>query len=154
MNRHVILFSFIAFFILSTVSSASAQRTDFKFKMGSGKTPRGFIQIKPTTVFTLKKGYGIDFASEVNVGGQRGESFITANKPFFFSVNVPEGNYKVTVTIGNTNEPAELTVKAESRRLMLEKISTKPGEKTTKTFVVNIRKPEISTGGKVSLKER
>jgi lysophospholipase L1-like esterase len=60
----------------------------------------------------------------------------------------------VTVTIGNTNEPAELTVKAESRRLMLEKISTKPGEKTTKTFVVNIRKPEISTGGKVSLKER
>lgn len=65
-----------------------------------------------------------------------------------------EGNYKVTLTIGDAKEKGGLTVKAESRRLMLEKIITQPGEVITKTFIVNVRKPEISTGGKVSLKER
>ena len=79
---------------------------------------------------------------------------MTADKPFFFSVNVTEGNYKVTLTIGDAKEKGGLTVKAESRRLMLEKIITQPGEVITKTFIVNVRMPEISTGGKVSLKER
>ncbi len=37
---------------------------------------------------------------------------------------------------------------------MLENLSTKPGEILTRSFVVNVRKPEISTGGRVRLKER
>jgi lysophospholipase L1-like esterase len=67
---------------------------------------------------------------------------------------VPEGNYKVTVTFGDYKEPTATTVKAELRRLMLEKVETKAGEFITKSFIVNVRTPQISTGGEVKLKDR
>jgi len=136
-----------------------AQQTNFKFQLGCGKVPKGYLQIGSGSVFSEKMGYGIDLGSKAKIidrGGQNPikHSFMTSDKPFFFSVNVPEGNYKVTLTVGDSKEAGELTVKAESRRLMLEKVITKPGEFVTKMFIVNIRKPEINTNGKVSLKER
>ena len=45
-------------------------------------------------------------------------------------------------------------VKAELRRLMLERVDTKAGEFVTRSFVVNVRTPKISTGGDVKLKDR
>jgi lysophospholipase L1-like esterase len=43
-------------------------------------------------------------------------------------------------------------VKSELRRLMLENVTTRPGETVTKTFTVNVRTPKIPTGGEVRLK--
>jgi lysophospholipase L1-like esterase len=147
------------FTLLALAGSVSAQKTSFKFEFGSGKVQPGYTAITSSSAFTDAVGYGFDFKSTVQSVDRGGKaplksSFITSGKPFFFSVNVPEGNYKVTVTLGDAKDKTETTVKAESRRLMLEKVVTKPGEFVTKTFIVNIRKPEISTGGKVSLKPR
>ncbi len=149
----------IAIVITLAVCNAKAQQTDFKFQLGSGKVPQDYIQIGANTIFSENTGYGIDLGSVVKIiehesNDPAKRSFMTAYKPFFFSVNVPEGNYKVTLTIGGARESGELTVKAEARRLILEKIITKPGEFVTKSFIVNVRRPEIITGGKVSLKER
>ncbi|HEY0623225.1 MAG TPA: rhamnogalacturonan acetylesterase [Sphingomonas sp.] len=55
-----------------------------------------------------------------------------------FSVRLPEGNYRVTLTLGR-RAAAETTVKAEGRRLMLEAVRTRAGRSTTRSFVVNIR---------------
>ena len=52
--------------------------------------------------------------------------------PFFFSVKVPDGNYRVTVVLGSRKRAAETTVRAESRRLMVEKCVTRKGR--TETF--------------------
>jgi len=145
---------YITCFLTLVSFQINAQKTDFKFQLGSGKTPHGFIPVGANTIFTEERGYGIDLGSAVNIIEQSNKSFLTADKPFFFSVNVPEGNYKVTLTIGSVNKAGELTVKAESRRLMLEKVLTKPGEMVTKTFIVNIRKPVISSGRQVTRKER
>jgi lysophospholipase L1-like esterase len=139
--------------------AATAQKTDFKFQFGSGKKVPGYQQVTASSTFNNDAGYGLDFnstAQAVERGGKDAlkSSFLTSDKPFFFSVNVPEGNYKVTVTLGDSKEATETTIKAESRRLMLEHVVTKPGEFVTKSFIVNIRKPEIITGGKVSLKAR
>lgn len=147
-----------ALFILAT-GTVSAQQTSFKFRFGPGKAVAGYKQVLAASAFTNDAGYGIDFGSvakDLVLGGKDAlkSSCITSDKPFYFSVNVPEGNYKVTVTLGDTKDKTETTIKAESRRLMIEKAETRPGEFVTKTFVVNIRKPEISTGGKVSLKPR
>lgn len=30
--------------------------------------------------------------------------FITSNKPFYFSVAIPEGNYDITLNLGDTKE--------------------------------------------------
>ena len=158
MNNSIKLSGAIAFLMLAA-GAVSAQKTDFKFEFGSGKVKSGYTAVTPATVYTKDLGYGFDFGSTVQAVDRGGKdpmkaSLITSDKPFFFSVDVPEGNYRVTVTLGDAKEPTVTTVKAESRRLMLEKVETKAGEFVTKTFVVYIRKPEISTGGKVSLKPR
>jgi len=139
--------------------TASAQQSNYKFQFGAAKAVSGYKLVTASSTFTNDAGYGFDNGSVVQAVDRGGKdalknSFITSDKPFFFSANVPEGNYKVTVTLGDAKEKTETTVKAESRRLMLEKIVTKPGEFVTKSFIVNIRKPEISTGGKVGLKPR
>src|SRR5579864_2724084 len=56
----------------------------------------------------------------------------TSDKPFFFSIPVPEGSYRVSVILGGP-QASSTTVKAEARRLMLEAIPTKPGESVTRT---------------------
>ena len=71
-----------------------------------------------------------------------------------FSLSVPEGNYKVTITLGRADGDSVTTVKAELRRLTLENVETKNGKFATRTFTVNVRTPQIAGGGEVKLKER
>ena len=71
-----------------------------------------------------------------------------------FSVVLPEGNYLVTVTLGDAHGESATTVKAELRRLVLESEHTTAGRFVTRSFVVNIRTPEIRSGGEVRLKDR
>lgn len=138
---------------------AQAQFTNAKYAFGLSKAPSGYTSITPDTKFSDASGFGFDFDSQVKTvnnsnSNKIGSSYITADKPFYFSVNVPEGNYKVTVTLGDSKGTSTTTVKAESRRLMLEKVQTPNGAVKKYSFIVNIRKPEISTGGKVTLKPR
>lgn len=84
-----------------------------------------------------------------------------SDNPFSFSVDLPEGNYDVGVTLGDPEGASETTVRAESRRLMLEKVRTGRGETVERTFTVNIRNarldppPENAPGGsRVLLKDR
>jgi hypothetical protein len=67
----------------------------------------------------------------------------SSDKPFFFSIAEPEGNYRVTVVLGS-DKAATTTVWAEARRLMLEKIPTKANASVTRTFDVNVRYPEFT----------
>ena len=79
------------------------------------------------------------------------------DQPFFLSIPVPPGNYRITVALGG-KEASTTTVRAEARRLMLEKVVVKPGATVTKTFDVNVRIPEFTkpdgTQGRVRLKQR
>jgi lysophospholipase L1-like esterase len=78
-----------------------------------------------------------------------------AGTPQYLSVKVPEeGNYRVTVTFGAPDAPAITTVKAELRRLMLENVRTEAGQFETRSFLVNVRRPQIPGGGEVKLKPR
>jgi lysophospholipase L1-like esterase len=69
--------------------------------------------------------------------------FATSDQPFFFSVAVPEGNYRVTVTLGDAAGESVNTIKAESRRLMLEKVVTTAGQFATRIFTVNVRNSKV-----------
>jgi lysophospholipase L1-like esterase len=75
-------------------------------------------------------------------------------QPFYYSVPVADGNYKVTVTLGSKKRAAHTVVRAESRRLMVENCTTRKGEFQTFSFIVNKRSPFIGEGKKVSLKPR
>lgn len=75
--------------------------------------------------------------------------------PRYFSFRVPaEGNYRVTVTVGDPDADAVTTVKAELRRLMLENIRTARGQYEKRSFLVNVRRPQIAGDGEVRLKPR
>jgi len=63
-------------------------------------------------------------------------------KPFFFSIALPDGNYEVTLKLGGPT-PSTTTVRAESRRLFVDRLATAAGATKTETFVVNVRTATI-----------
>lgn len=133
---------------LFTAGSASAQTYNFVFdkKAKTGSTTTA-THITPSDIYPSgDKGFGYDFTAATN-GTETG-------KPFFFSVNVPDGNYKVTVTLGSRKSKAMTTVRAESRRLFLENISTRKGELKTYSFTVNKRNTRIGDNDRVKIKKR
>jgi lysophospholipase L1-like esterase len=136
-----------------------AHPQSLKFDFGPGKVAPGYTQVLQTTTYNKELGYGFEPDSSVSCVDRGGRDALrsdlcTSDQPFFFSVALPEGNYNVTITFGDQNAETTTTVKAELRRLMLEEVHTAPGKFTTRTFTVNIRTPQISTGEEVKLKER
>ena len=148
------IFAIVAIFAISSYS----QTIYTKFDFGSGKSANGFTQVSQNTIYNKETGYGFEDTANISCL-DRGDKnlllsgFCTSDKPFYFSVAVPEGNYKVTITFGDKNEDTVTTVKAELRRLMLEKIETKKGKFTTQSFIVNVRNPNFPNG-EVKLKDR
>jgi lysophospholipase L1-like esterase len=129
-------------------ASLSAQ-TSFKFDFGAAAPASGWTQVSPANVYSTGAGFGFEPGASVATG----TNATSSAKPFYFSVKLPEGNYKVTATLGG-DAASVATVKAELRRLMLEKVPTDDGKTETRTFIVNIRTPSIAGGGTVKLKDR
>ena len=77
-----------------------------------------------------------------------------SSSPFAFSVQVPDGNYRVTVTLGNRKKAGQTVVRAESRRHFSDLVSTKKGQYETVSFVVNKHSPRIDQNVSVKLKPR
>ncbi len=79
---------------------------------------------------------------------------IERTQPIDFSVRVPDGNYRVTVTLGSKKRAAQTVVRAESRRHFTDVVTTKKGKYETVTFVVNKHEPQIDASHSVKLKPR
>ncbi len=74
--------------------------------------------------------------------------------PFYFSVKVPDGNYRVQVTLGSKRRSSQTVVRAESRKLMVEDATLRKGKYATYTFTVQKRSPYINDQQSVSLHPR
>lgn len=79
---------------------------------------------------------------------------VKSNAPFTRNIEVPDGNYKVTVVLGFKKKAGNTVVRAENRRLMVDEVATKKGQFKTVEFVVNKRTPEIEKGKRVKVKDR
>src|SRR5271157_1058288 len=132
-----------ALVLTAPVAVAQVSKTSFKFDFGQAKVAPGYVRVPADTVYSKELGYGFEPGSAIQ-----------SDKPALFSVAVPEGNYRVDVVLGDQRSECTTTVKAESRRLMLERIYTAPGKFVTRSFTVNVRIPKISTGGEVTLDTR
>ena len=86
----------------------------------------------------------------VDISNQNAKS----NAPFTRNIEVPDGNYKVTVVLGSKKKAGKTVVRAENRRLMVDEVATKKGQFKTVEFVVNKRTPEIEKGKRVKVKDR
>jgi beta-galactosidase len=129
------------------------------FDFGPGPVGPGAQQILAATTYSRERGFGFLESSGIScpdrqaaAAGTRG--FCTSDAPFRFVVNVPEGNYRVTVTLGDPDGETLTTIRAESRRLMAEHVATPRGGFVTRSFTVNVRTPRLEAGGSVALKTR
>ena len=77
-----------------------------------------------------------------------------STQPFSFSAAVPDGNYRVTVTLGNKKKAGQTVVRAESRRHYFDVVDTKKGKFKTLSFIVNKHSPKIDDKISVKLKPR
>jgi len=140
--------------LLLAISSGAQAKWNYRFNFAPGDAAAGYLRVSPDEEYTMDSGYGFEPGGTV-VAVDRGKGgFVTSDKPFYFSVALPEGNYSVTLKLGDPAGESTTTVKAELRRLMLENIHTDAGQIVEKTITVNIRTPNISTGGHVVLKAR
>lgn len=156
MKKHIFFFLFFA-----VLNSFQAQTTTFKFDFGTNKPQNGFIGIDEMSIYQASKGYGflpseamIEAVERDKKQPSLASNFVTADRPFYFSVDLPEGNYDIKMTFGDTKGASLTTVKVENRRLMLEKVKTTEGGIVTKTFTVNVRSALISGNDSVKLKPR
>ena len=124
---------------------ASARSIEFICTSGptGGATP-----LDGSIVYSAARGYGFRERLSGAAAGQ-----CASDQAFLFDLTLPEGNYDVSVTLGDAL-PTVTTVKAESRRLMLEQVRTNAGEFVTRRFTVNVRTPYMAGGDSVRRKAR
>ncbi len=131
--------------LLATPAWAQQPLLRFAF---NGKPATGEVAVTTDTTYTRERGYGFEPDDKRNAAGQ----------PFFFSVDLPEGNYRVTATLGGA-AASDTTIKTELRRLQLDSVQLPAHKTDTRSFIVNVRTATITAAqgiaaGRVNLKER
>ncbi len=143
-NFHKLPIIYFLFLFCTGYSSAQSPNYRFDFHPHSPKTSGKAIRITPDCRYSSDQKYGYDLLSETPQKG----------KPFCFSVQVPDGDYLVTVQIGSKKQKGNTTVRAESRRLFIENMTTEPGEIRTEHFLIHKRSPRINDTVSVKIKPR
>jgi lysophospholipase L1-like esterase len=112
------LIAIVAMIAAATIQPACAQVR--RFALGTAPTSADTVAVAPGRAYA--DGYGYE------PGSGR-----------LFSVAAAPGNYRVTVTSGLPNMATETTIKAESRRLMVDALRVAAGRHVTLSFIVNVR---------------
>ncbi len=136
---------------LCIASTLWAQNQAFVF--GDAASGSDAIRVTASTIYDAERGFGFEPAGAAN-GNDSVAAQIREGHPFYFSTRVPEGNHRVRAVLRGGDRPGEVTVRAELRRLMIEKQALAAGEQRSVEFMVNTRRPEIAGGGAVRLKPR
>lgn len=134
--------------LLMTTGMAVAQ-APLKFDFGMGPAAEGYVKVMPNLPYNAEVGFGFETPTEMDGSllkdnpDQLRNDVAFSTKPFQFSVKVPEGNYRVKVLLGWHGSTSKTTIKAESRRLMVEGLTTKDGEIREVEFLVNVRDSHV-----------
>ena len=147
---------FIVAFSLLMAAAPAVVAQQYKFDFGTQNEKQGYQLVSTETIYTPETGYGFEFSGQLISSFAKQEKdplrndYITSTKPFYFSVKLPEGNYQVKVLLGDKTGKSITTIKAENRRLMVEKAETKKGEFKTIEFTVHVRDSIIRSSSGMS----
>jgi lysophospholipase L1-like esterase len=116
----------------------------FRFDFGNGPAVEGYTKISTNSWYSAATGYGFEpsavlqaVARKTGLGVKK--DFISATKPFFFSVKLPEGNYNVRILLGDAEGSSATTIRAENRRLFYSHLVTAKGQFATAELSIHIR---------------
>lgn len=117
-------------------------QTSWRFQCAS--TPRGGDILSAGTLYTKPtppetSAFGFDLST---LPTRFAKDSCTGDKPFFFSVALPDGNYEVTLTLGG-KAASTTTVRAEARRLFVDQLHLAAGASKQIVFNVNVRTKTI-----------
>tara|TARA_R110002050_G_scaffold55296_1_gene124889 strand:- start:23126 stop:24463 length:1338 start_codon:yes stop_codon:yes gene_type:complete len=121
------------------------------FFFGTENTTKNGIVINTPIHYKSALGYGFDFNSVENVIFNKNS--ITTESSIYFSIKLPEGNYKIDVVLGG-KKCSNTSIKAESRRLMLKEQELQKKDTAHHSFIVNIRTPQINDNNRINIKDR
>jgi hypothetical protein len=131
-----------------------------RFDFGNGKAAKGFTAVTANAMYSDAAGFGFEPGAVITAvlrkgKDQRTNDFVTANKPFFFSVRLPEGNYRVKLWLGDVAGTSSTIVRAECRRAVLPQVITNTKEVKEVSFLVHVRDTMIAgTNTQVKIKAR
>jgi len=131
----------LIFPMLPFSSAAQELAAPLKFDFSTGPGKPGFTRVAPSDLYSDQAGYGYEPGAQVSIG-DNGQT-TTSDKPFLFSAKVPEGNYSVTITFGDSAVATTTTVEAEAARLMLERVKVPAGQIVERTVTTNVRTPKL-----------
>jgi lysophospholipase L1-like esterase len=131
----------------------------FRFDFGSEQANSDWVAVTKKTVYSAEKGFGLIPSGEMDTGNNAGlakpnADYLSSKKPFYFSVDLPEGHYRVLITLGGLAEGSSTTLKVESRRLLFENVKTASGKTVRKMVVADVRYPQMKNQEGIKLKER
>lgn len=154
----VILSAFI-FGCAAKKATTQVNESLYKYDFGAASST-DYVKVKSTDIYNDAHGYGFEPGSVVNTvtrgkANNLHDGFVTSNKPFYFSVKVPEGNYNVRVILGDKEGTSDVAIRAECRRMMVNRLTTGNGDIATADFTLHIRDTIIRPGSrKVRIKSR
>ena len=131
----------------------TSQERIFRFSKNCAENEKGTVVSEANVSEEFNRDYSFDFGAAGKMTFE--EDAFTADSPVYFSVKLPEGNYKVDVVLGSDNKDSRTTVKVESRRLMLDNVTVPKWVGLTKTFTVNVRSVnELNGESDINIKSR
>jgi lysophospholipase L1-like esterase len=145
---------------LCALGLCRAQSYKYDFGTAGSAVATGYVRVTPATLYSTAAGYGFEKAAGIPTCQDKGGDALTgdfcgADSEFLFSVKVPQGNYNLTVHLGDPSSTSETTVKAENRRLLFDRVTTSSGRLAVKTITVNRREAKSSDGTvTMTLKDR
>lgn len=139
--------------VIDQIKVFSAERIQQEFSFGKAYTDRSIV-LQAAEPYGANGPYGFEYGSEKHVHIQKENQTLFGDQPFYFSLGVPEGNYKVTVGYqGLPDSTFKSTVRSESRRLHLEQVRIQPHAVVEHSFIVNRKDARIRKGEYVRLKK-
>ncbi len=141
------MYRYLSILLLLTTFSVKSQTFSFTTKNKADH------HITSGVSYIENQKFGFDFHTEKDI--LFSENGATTTAPTYFSVNLPEDNYQISITFCAPEKTSEVTVKAESRRLMVDQLQIPAGTKETVTFNVHLHYTEIDGANyKMELKSR
>jgi lysophospholipase L1-like esterase len=118
---------------------------NYSFVFTEEHTSSSDIRLTWNELYDMSKGYGFATAPETSKNEDLrdswpGDYFIPAIPTFL--VDVPYGNYRVTVTLGSSITPTHTTVIANLGQRMLD-VNTEAGQFTTEAFALHIEDGQL-----------
>lgn len=144
---------------LATLSGATAAES-WNFTFGTEPMAQA-THVSPATEFDPQLGHGFlhfpaEAARQLSATGDALRPGLKSREPYVFAIQTGEGRFRVSARFEGPSEQAGITIKAESRRLMVHEPDLHLDSEQTRElrFVTDVRTPTLDQGGEVLLNPR